>query len=96
MQATTPYDERLERRARRRVGMKLGWYIHAGVYAVVNLMLGVLAVSHGGHWAIYPALGWGVGLAIHGIVVFVLAGSNLQQRMLESERRKLREEQGPW
>lgn len=96
MQATYSHDERLERRARRRVGMKLGWYIHAGVYAAVNLMLGVLAVSHGGHWAIYPALGWGVGLAIHGLVVFVLAGSNLPERMLETERRKLREEQGPW
>ena len=95
MQATTTYDERLERRARRRVGMKLGWFIHAGVYAMVNLMLGALAVSNGRHWAVYPALGWGLGLAIHGIVVFVLAG-NLQERMLETERRKLRAEQGPW
>ena len=93
MQAT--YDERLERRARRRAGMKMGWYIHAGVYAVVNLFLGALALSHGQTWAIYPALGWGVGLAIHGIVVFVLTG-NLQDRLVENERRKLREEQGPW
>lgn len=95
MQATTTFDERLERRARRRVGMKLGWFIHAGVYAMVNLMLGALALSNGRHWAVYPALGWGLGLAIHGIVVFVLAG-NLQERMLETERRKLRAEQGPW
>lgn len=93
MQAT--YDERLERRARRRAGMKMGWTIHAGVYAVVNLFLGALALSHGQAWAIYPALGWGIGLAIHGIVVFVLAG-NLQERLVENERRKLREEQGPW
>lgn len=93
MQAT--YDERLERRARRRAGMKMGWYIHAGVYAVVNLFLGALALSNGQHWAIYPALGWGVGLAIHGIVVFVLTG-DVQERLVENERRKLREEQGPW
>jgi hypothetical protein len=86
-------DERLlERRARRRVGMKMGFYIHAGVYALVNLGLFALNVYTGGRqWAIYPMLGWGLGLAIHGIVTFAsLQGDGLRDRMIESEMERLR------
>jgi len=96
MDLHTDYDARIERTARRRAGMKMGWYIHASVYLIVNLLLAAIAFANGRMWAVYPALGWGVGLAIHGFVVFVLAGSNLQDRLVESERRKLREQQGPW
>ena len=30
-------EDALRQQARRRAGMKLGWYIHAAVYAAVNL-----------------------------------------------------------
>jgi 2TM domain len=86
-------DERLlERRARRRVGMKMGFYVHAAVYVLVNLGLFALNAYTGGRqWAIYPMLGWGLGLAIHGIATFAaLQGDGLRDRMIESEMERLR------
>ena len=85
----------IERLARRRARAKLGWYAHATVYVLVNVVLFALATSglREGHrpWSIYPALGWGLGLALHGVAVFVLGnGSGLRERMVEREREKLR------
>jgi hypothetical protein len=92
--ASTSDDDRLlERRARRRVGMKMGFYIHALVFVLVNL--GLFAINNytgGERWAIFPLLGWGLGLAIHGIVTFVsLQGEGLRSRMLQSEIDRLRQ-----
>ena len=87
-----PGRDRIERLARRRAGAKMGWYIHATVYLLVNLFLVILASSRGHNWAMYPLLGWGLGLLIHGAVVFFVApGGNLYDRMLERERRALRD-----
>lgn len=90
----TPFAaDRIDRIAAKRAGAKLGWYIHASVYLVVNIALFWLAASGTGHrsWSIYPALGWGLGLLLHGVVVFALgAGSGLRERMVERERIKLR------
>jgi len=90
-------EENIERQARRRAGAKMGWFIHAGVYVAVNLLLATLSAMGDRHWAVYPAMGWGLGLAIHGIVVFlVTGGGGLHERLLETERRKLRGAQEPW
>jgi len=82
----------LEARARRRVGIKMGFYIHALVYVLVNLGLFVLNTSLGGErWSHYPLWGWGLGLAIHGIVTFIgLQGDGMRSRMLAHEVEKLR------
>ena len=80
----------VERLARRRAAAKLGWYLHAAIYLLVNLLLLGLAASQGRQWAIFPLLGWGLGLAIHGAVVFFVArGGNLYERLLARERRAL-------
>lgn len=80
----------VERLARRRAGAKLGWYIHATVYVLVNLFLVILAASYKQDWAVYPLLGWGLGLLIHGAVVFFVApGGGLYDRLLARERRTL-------
>jgi hypothetical protein len=80
----------IERQARRRAGAKMGWYIHAFAYLAVNLLLAVLSAASGRHWAVYPALGWGLGLAIHGMVVFlVTGGGGLYERLVAQERRQL-------
>jgi hypothetical protein len=83
----------LERRARRRAGAKLGWYIHATVYIAVNLLLLILSAQSPRPWAVYPALGWGVGLVVHGLVVFVLT-SGVHERLVQRERRWLQEQRG--
>lgn len=90
-----PSDDPMERLARKRAGAKLGWYAHAAVFILVNLA--VFAMSrHGlGHrpWSVYPLLGWGLGLALHGISVFVLgSGNGLRERMVQKERERLQRE----
>ena len=97
MQATTQSEHALERTARRRAGMKMGWYIHATVYLAVNAMLAVISTLSGQHWAIFPALGWGLGLAIHGTVVFLVAGGGgIYQGLVQRERERLSVQRDPW
>ena len=55
-------------------GAHRGWLIHATVYVAVNLLLVVLALLQGRAPLLVPAFAWGIGLAIHGIVVFALVG----------------------
>ncbi len=84
--------EQIERLARKRAGAKLRWYAHAGVYLVVNVFLFLISTEGLGHrrWSYLPALGWGLGLALHGISVWVLgAGSGLRERMVQKERGRL-------
>ncbi|MGP1629750.1 MAG: 2TM domain-containing protein [Giesbergeria sp.] len=87
--------EAIEQLARRRAGAKLGWYLHALTFTLVNLV--VFAMSRYGFgsrpWSIFPLLGWGLGLALHGISVFVLGtGSSLRERMVQKERERLQRE----
>lgn len=98
MNVTTEFQNRdLERTARRRAGAKLGWYIHATVFLAVNTMLALIAASGGRDWAIYPAMGWGLGLAIHGVAVFfVTGGAGLHERLLQNERNRLQPQRDPW
>lgn len=92
---TTLSTHDIDRLARRRAGAKLGFFIHATVFLAVNLVLGTAAVASGRNWAVYPALGWAVGLLIHGAVVFVLTGG-LYMRLVQSERARLQARRDPW
>lgn len=89
--------EQIEKLAHRRVRAKLGWYMHAFVYALVNLLIFSISVYGFGHrpWSVIPLLGWGLGLVLHGVSVFVLGrGSGLRQRMVQKERERLQREHG--
>jgi hypothetical protein len=88
--------EEIERLARKRAGAKLGWYVHAAVYVAVNAV--IFAMSHYAFgsrpWSVFPLLGWGIGLAMHGLSVFVLgSGGGLRERLIEKERERLRRQQ---
>lgn len=81
---------RIEKIARRRAKAKLGWFIHATVYLAVNLCLIGLSLAAGRNWAVYPLLGWGIGLAAHGASVWLLPyGSGMLDRMAARERERL-------
>ncbi|RYF31944.1 MAG: 2TM domain-containing protein [Comamonadaceae bacterium] len=86
----TPEQSRIESLAVRRARAKLGWYSHAAVYLVVNAGLIALSLAHGGRWAIFPLLGWGVGLLFHGLSVWMFQpGGELMTRMVDRERARL-------
>ncbi|ACK66370.1 conserved hypothetical protein [Rippkaea orientalis PCC 8801] len=67
-------DERY-RRARGRVHVLKGFYIHLAIYiAVMMLLLIIDFMTGGGWWFYWPLLGWGIGLFAHGFVVFGITG----------------------
>jgi len=91
MNTMTATDD-LHARARRRVGIKMGFYTHALVFVLVNLGLFTFnSVVGGTRWSQFPLWGWGLGLAIHGVVAFIgLQGQGLRERLLNSEIERLR------
>lgn len=90
--SSTAADDQLLRRARRRVAMKTGFFIHALVFTLVNLGLFTLNLVIGGRpWSHFPLWGWGLGLTIHGVVTFLnLVGDGWRDRMLATELARLR------
>jgi hypothetical protein len=73
--------------ARRKVGL----YIHATVYAAVNVLLLTinLSAAPGQLWFQWPLLGWGIGLLAHAAAAFFLTGRRREWRAI---RRQLRRE----
>ena len=90
-------ETNIERLARKRAGAKMGWYIHASVYIIVNLLLAVLSAMSDRHWAVFPAFDWGIGLLVHGAVVFLATGGGgLHERLVQQERKRLTLQRDPW
>ena len=64
-------------RARKRVEALRGFYVHLGVYVLVNLFLFLLNIitSPGMLWFYLPLLGWGIaGIGVHALYVFGYGG----------------------
>ena len=88
--------EEIDRLANKCAGAKLGWFIHAAAFTLANLV--VFSMSKYGFgersWSIIPFLGWGLGLALHGVSVWVLGpGGGLRERMVQKERERLQRTQ---
>ena len=83
----------LEHRARRRVGMKIGFFVHALVFVLVNTGLYLLNEATGGvRWSQFPLWGWGLGLGIHGVVTLLaLSTDGLRERLLAQELQTLKQ-----
>jgi hypothetical protein len=66
---------------------KIGFFVHLGIYLVVNGALIALNLlqTHKPFWALAPLLGWGIGLLFHGLKVFVRLPPQWKQRMIEQE-----------
>jgi len=91
---TEPDNEaQLRRQAEHRVGAKMGFYMHAAVYVLVNAGLVVINFLTSPHtlWFFWPLSGWGIGLVVHGFSVLVSL-SSLRERALEAEMKRLREQ----
>ena len=88
-------EEALQQAAKKRVDLKIGFYTHLLVFVLVNSGMYLMNNFSGGQrWHYFPLFGWGLGLAIHGIVTFIsLQGMGLKARMLEQEIETLRRRQ---
>jgi len=71
--------------ARRIAARKLGFFIHCAVFVLVNLgLVAVNALTGRGAWSVFPLLGWGLGLLVHGAVALGPV-HRLYGRMVERE-----------
>jgi hypothetical protein len=81
-------NDEAQRRAYRRAGAQLGFYIHLAAYLVVNPLLVFINYSTSPRylWFLWPLFGWGIGLLCHWLAVFV--GPRLMQHLVQSELKK--------
>ena len=88
-------DVELRRLAIRRADMKLAFRSHLMAYVLVNAALVAinLITSPEYFWAIWPMMGWGIGLAAHAMTVY-MNGEGLRDRLIEEELEKLRRTRG--
>lgn len=66
--------------------------IHLYVFIIVMAFLALIdLISSPEHiWFIWPLLGWGIGITIHGLTVYYASGRpSLKDRMIEKEMNKL-------
>jgi hypothetical protein len=80
-------------RAEKRVEAKLGFYRHFAVYIGVNLLLFLINFffSRGEWWFYWPLLGWGIGVFLHFMRVFVTEGlitDRVKEGMIKKELQK--------
>jgi hypothetical protein len=64
-----------EARARRRLAAERAFYIHLAIYVVViGFLFLVNAMTGSRWWFVWPALAWGIGILVHAMATFGLAG----------------------
>lgn len=80
---TTKYRE-----AKRKVARLRGFYTHLAVYLAVNMLLFLIdtITSPDTLWFFWPLMGWGIGIALHAVLVF----SNAGRLGAEWEERRIR------
>jgi hypothetical protein len=87
-------DEELYRLARRRVMVRRGFFVHLGVYIVVNAFLVLVwyMTGHGYPWFLWVLGGWGIGLLLNAVAVFTMGSEegavNKEYEKLKQQMRK--------
>ena len=76
--------------ARKMAKAKVEFRIHLINYIAVNTLLAILnlTLSPGYIWFIWPLLGWGIGIILHALRVYVFGTSSIKERLIEAEMRK--------
>ena len=75
-------------RAEKRVEALRGFYIHVGVYVLVNLLLFLINITASPEslWFFWPLLGWGIAVVLHAFSVFGsgrLLGADWEEKKIE-------------
>ncbi len=84
-------DHHRPRAATLRAAGRLSLYIHLALYVADNELLVVinLAASPGYHWFWWPILGWGIGLALHALLLLLIPKfASFWRRMVDKEMSK--------
>jgi hypothetical protein len=73
--------------AKMRIEEIKAFYVHAGIYTIVNIVLISINIFNQDEvwWSLWALLGWGIGLAIHGMSVF----GPISVLMMKWEQRKI-------
>jgi hypothetical protein len=84
-------DQELYQKAKLKAESKIRFYIHFAVYLGVNIILLIinLKTSPDRLWFLYPFVGWGLALFLHGLKVLgVFNFSAAKQQLIEKELSK--------
>jgi hypothetical protein len=81
-------EEELYKHAEKRTNEIVGFFIHAAIYVVVNAGIWAIDIATGGgiEWAYWTTIPWGIGLAVHGLVLLFelrIFGEEWRQRRIE-------------
>lgn len=96
-------DEEIRKKALGRVRARKSFFIHLSVYLAVNAFLWIIWFVNSGAamgtagwgmhgapvWPIFPTLGWGIAIVIHGVSVFAFHG-DWEEREVEKEIAKMK------
>lgn len=90
---SSPLDTDLHALAKKRVELKMAFFVHLAVFLAVHSGFSLLGLLQGGFaWRFLPFSGWALGLAIHGLVTLLsLHGPRLRQRLMVAELKQLRQ-----
>jgi hypothetical protein len=82
-------NEDIYKKAKKKVKIIRGFYIHLGVFILVNsIVLIVISMIESDvelFWEYYPIAGWGIGLAFHYFIVFgfdYVFGKNWEEKKI--------------
>jgi len=80
--------------ARKIAERKVGFVRHAAIYLLVIGGLAIINnVTYGGYqWWLWPALGWGIGVASHFLSAFLYQSGALVDRIAKRELEKMDEQ----
>ncbi len=92
------YTEREIKTAKKRVVAKKAFFLHMAIYAIIITLLFIINAltihEEPIWWFLFPAAGWGAGLAIHFVVVFGflstgLFGKDWEEKAIKTELSKM-------
>jgi hypothetical protein len=84
-------DQELYQKAKLKAESKIRFYIHCIVFLAVNLLLAIINLKSSPDqlWFLYPFIGWGLALCLHGLMVLgVFDFSEKKRQLVEKELAK--------
>ena len=85
-------DDRIYTIARKRVRERKRFYKHLFSWFIMSVFFVFMNLFTSDYfWAIFPILGWGIGVAFHGMRVFAMDyGEDWEERQIEKEMERMK------